>query len=81
MLGRPDGAADQLKDGLWHFAGAQRQAAWHFGPRQPLEEALHQAVLERMEADQRQAAARGEARNGLRQHQRHFLKLPIDVNP
>ena len=24
---------------------------------------------------------RREARDGLRQHQRHFLKLPIDENP
>jgi hypothetical protein len=34
-----------------------------------------------MEADHRQPAFRRKARHGLRQHQRHFLKLPIEVNP
>jgi len=66
---------------LWHFAGAQRQFPWHVGIRQRAHEPLDDAVLERMEADDREATARREAGDGLRQHQRHLLKLPIDEKP
>jgi hypothetical protein len=34
-----------------------------------------------MKADHREAAARSEALERLRQHQRDLLKLPIDENP
>jgi hypothetical protein len=66
---------------LWHFAGAQWQIPGHIGSGLGLHVALDHAIFQRMKADDGQPAARGKVRGGPRQHQRHFLKLPIDVNP
>ena len=49
--------------------------------RRRLHEALDDAVFERVETDDGEAAAFVQMRDGERQHQRHFLKLPIEVNP
>ena len=84
-LRRPDRAADERErrrrqrrrpDGQ---PGEPRIAAERL--RRRGEEALHDPVLERMEADDGKATAGGEHRDDRGQCQRELLKLAIDENP
>ena len=79
--GGAHGLADDCEQRLWHLAGAQGQIPWQQRAGAGLQEALDDAVFQRVKRDHRQPAAGRQMLHRLRQHQRHFLKLPIDENP
>src|SRR5437667_4680411 len=81
-LARANGLSDRAQPRGRYVGRAHRHALRQAIARGFIaNESLHDAVLERMEADDREAAAALEQLGRLGQRQRELFKLLIDVNP